>query len=81
MAFLTMYFSALAHINVGIIATMWSITPLFMAIIDCCIFKEKLEYCHFIGMVSIIACTIVLSLGGVIKQNLPIIPGSPNPEI
>ena len=34
LAFLTMYFAAKAKINVGVITTIWSINPLFMAFAD-----------------------------------------------
>jgi len=77
MAFNTMYFAALAHVNAGIITTVWAVTPLFLAITDCCFFHIKLEYFHYIGMFSIVLCTIILSLNGVLQngQNLPIMPG------
>ena len=82
MAFNTMYFAALAHINVGIITTVWALTPLFMAIADSCIFHIKLEYFHYIGMFCIVICTVVLSLNDVINQdrNLPIMPGQPTQQ-
>ena len=69
MAFNTMFFAALCHINAGIITTVWSVDPLFMAIGDYCFFKTKLQYYHYIGMISIIICTVVLSLNGVLNNN------------
>ena len=62
MAFLTMWFSALAQINVGLITVIWSLNPLYMAACDYFLFNEKLKYFHIIGTVLIVACTILLSL-------------------
>ena len=66
LAFLTMFFSALAQVNVGLITTIWSVNPLFMAIMDFIIFKQKLYYYHLVGTISIVICTIVLSLTSVV---------------
>eukprot|EP00355_Strombidium_rassoulzadegani_P006894 CAMPEP_0168617946 /NCGR_PEP_ID=MMETSP0449_2-20121227/5810_1 /TAXON_ID=1082188 /ORGANISM="Strombidium rassoulzadegani, Strain ras09" /LENGTH=44 /DNA_ID= /DNA_START= /DNA_END= /DNA_ORIENTATION= len=33
---------------------------------DSIFFSQKLQYFHVIGMISIVACTVVLSLSGVI---------------
>jgi len=66
LAFLTIFFASKADINVGLITTIWSVNPLFMAIMDSIFFSQKLQYFHVIGMISIVACTVVLSLSGVI---------------
>jgi len=42
MAVLTMYFSALANINTGIITTIWALGPFFNAICDRILFNVKL---------------------------------------
>lgn len=63
-----MYFAALAQINVGLITTIWSINPLFIAIMDYLLFRQKLRYYHLIGTVSIVICTVVLSLSGVLDS-------------
>ena len=72
MAFLTMYFSALAKVNVGLITTIWSVNPLFIAIMDFIIFKQQLRYFHLLGMVAIVVCTVLLSISGVIMPKTPI---------
>ena len=68
MAFLTMYFSALAKMNVGLITTLWSVNPLFNAIMDRIMFDEKLKAYHAIGMIFIVICTALLSLSSVLKK-------------
>ena len=67
MAFLTMYYAARAEVNVGLITTIWSVNPLFMAIGVFVFFKEKLELYHFVGMILIVICTVLLSLSTVIS--------------
>lgn len=69
MAMLTMYCAKLAQINVGVIITIWSINPLFMALLDYLFFGQKLQYYHVIGTVAIVICTVVISLSGVIIKN------------
>ena len=71
MAFLTMYFAALAKVNVGLITVLWSINPLFNAIMDRILFKEKLMPYHAFGMIFIVICTVLLSLKNVIDPPLP----------
>ena len=66
MVFLTLYFSALASINTGLITTIWGVSPVFIGLLDYLIFRVKLKYYHYIGMFSIVACTILLSISGVI---------------
>lgn len=67
-----MYFAARANLNTGVIVTIWSVTPLFMAICDYFIFDVKLKCYHYIGLVSIIIMIIVLCLTHVIN---PMVPG------
>lgn len=69
LAFLTMWFAGLARINVGVITTIWAVNPLFMAIIDSIIFKQKLLYYHYIGMFSIVACTLIISVSRLFEKD------------
>jgi multidrug transporter EmrE-like cation transporter len=71
LAFVTLFFANKANINVGLITTIWSVNPLFMAIMDSIMFHQKLQYYHHIGMVAIVACTVVLSLSGVVSPKEP----------
>lgn len=67
MAYLTMYFSALANVNVGLITTIWSVNPVFMAIMDRFCFGQKLQTYHLIGTLFIVICTVILSVSGASK--------------
>ena len=62
MAFLTMWFAALAKVNVGVITVIWAINPLYMAAADYFLFKTNLKCFHLVGTILIVACTILLSL-------------------
>ena len=74
MAFLTMYFSALAKINVGVTVTIWSMNPLFMALCDYILFGNKLNWYDQVGMLAIVVCIILLSLNDV-NNYAPSVPG------
>ena len=60
--YLTLFFSKRAKINPGIITTIWSVDPLFMAFSDKVFFKQKMEYYHYVGMMAIIVCSVILSM-------------------
>jgi multidrug transporter EmrE-like cation transporter len=59
--FVTMYFTNEAGINVGVITTIWCVFPLYTALADYWMFKTKLEYYHWIGLTSIIICSLFIS--------------------
>lgn len=59
---MVLWFSNLAQINVGAITVIWSVTPLFIAIIDYLLFQVKLKYNYIIGIILMLASAIVLSL-------------------
>ena len=63
---LTIYFAGLAKINTGLIVSIWSITPFGYALFDKILFGFKLELNHYIGMVFILICAVILSLTSVI---------------
>ena len=60
--FLTMYYSHMADVNVGIITTIWSIQPLAAAILDFIIYQERLYLHHMIGMIFIVGSALCISL-------------------
>jgi multidrug transporter EmrE-like cation transporter len=62
LAILTLYFAKRAQVNVGVIITLWNICPLFMAVLDFCIFGERLKCYHLVGTASIVTCCVVLSI-------------------
>jgi hypothetical protein len=69
MAFLTMHFSSLANVNVGLITTIWSVNPVFMAIMETMCFDSRLECYHLVGTLLIVVCTVALSLSGAFKDD------------
>lgn len=70
-----------ANINVGVITIIWSIDPIFMAIVDKILFGQKLMYNHIIGILSMLACCIAISLSdyfdGNSSKDLDLIKSSP----
>ena len=64
LVYLTIYFATAANINVGVITTIWSIDPVNMAVIDYWLFGQKLQYYHVVGVLSIVACSALVSLSG-----------------
>lgn len=61
-AYLTMWFSERAKINVGVMTCIWNISPLFMAFMDFFIFNEKLKYYHIVGMAALILSCFSISV-------------------
>ena len=68
-----MYFATEAGINVGLITVIWSVNPLLMAIADRIIYKTHLKYYHYIGLIAIMICTIIIALFGGAKADIKVI--------
>ena len=64
-----MYLTNLAGINVGVITTIWCVFPLYTALADYWMFKTKLEYYHWVGLTSIIVCSLFISAQGIIDYS------------
>ena len=62
LAMVSLYLAQLADMNTGIIATIWAINPLFSAIMDALVFKQKLKNFHYIGMIGMVCCSCMISL-------------------
>jgi len=62
LAFTTMWTAQKANTNVGIITCIWSINPLFIAVSDYLIYKQKLKFSHAIGTVALVLCVLFISL-------------------
>ena len=86
--FLTMYYSHMADVNVGIITTIWSVQPMAAAVLDYFIYGEKLMMHHLFGILFIIASALSISLSNHLEgQNVvtegyltsPFLPGLPSP--
>lgn len=67
LAMMTFYYAELAGINAGVISTVWSANPFFLAVLDYVIYKQKLTKFHIIGMVLLMLCAIFVSLASVIE--------------
>jgi drug/metabolite transporter (DMT)-like permease len=68
MAFYTMIFAGKAHINVGIIVTIWSVNPMFVAVADYFVNGQKLQYFHILGMSSMVVCSVLISLNSIVNK-------------
>lgn len=66
MAFSTVYFAKKANINVATVTVIWSSNPLFLAMLDYVLFKNKLMPRHMIGICCLVACAFMISISGVI---------------
>ena len=62
MAYLSIWAAYQAQINPGVICIIWLINPIIMAIGDLLIFGQKLKMYHIIGILSIVACGVFISL-------------------
>ena len=58
---LTMYFAHLGNINVAVITALWSIQPLFGAILDLLIYGEPFLLSYGIGILMMIGCAVCIS--------------------
>lgn len=59
-----MWFATKADINVGVITSIWSINPLFLAVMDYFIFQESLKYYHLVGTIFMVLCALSISMTG-----------------
>ena len=58
----TVYYAMAAGLNIGVITAIWSVTPFFMALGDKIFYNTPLSTPNLIGMVFIVASTVILSL-------------------
>ena len=66
---MTMYFSHIAGVNVGVITTIWSVQPLIAAFIDYLVNKEMIGFHHFVGMVLVVLGAISIGYSGTTKMS------------
>lgn len=55
--------------NAGVISTIWAINPLFNAIADYLIYRQKLTKHHMLGMLGMIICLLCISLAKVVSDD------------
>eukprot|EP00347_Sterkiella_histriomuscorum_P017226 403350201 len=56
----------MANLNAGIVSTIWAVAPLYSALLDFLIFKQKLFTSHLIGVFCLIVCAMCISLANVV---------------
>lgn len=66
MVVITLYLSAEAGVNAGLITSIWSITPFCFSVAERVIYGTKMKAYQFVGMFMIMMCAILLSLSSVI---------------
>ena len=66
---LAIYFAGAASLNAGLITSIWSICPFFIAITDYFLFNEKLKSYHILGTFFIVLSTILISLVKVVYSD------------
>ena len=62
MRIVTMYFSNKAGMYVGVITIITSINPFFAAFVDYIMYRVRMEYFHFLGMVVIVLGSIFICM-------------------
>lgn len=67
--FLTVYYANRANINVASVTVMWSANPIYLAILDYLIYKNKLQFRHIIGILLLVICAILIALSGIISPH------------
>lgn len=65
---LTVWTSGLAKINPGVVTVIFSATPICQALIDFCYFGERLKYNHWIGMLMMVTCSVLLAVQPIIMK-------------
>lgn len=73
MVVITLYLSAKAGVNAGLITSIWSITPFCFSVAEKVLYGTKMKTNHFIGMLLIMICAVLLSLSSVIYP-APLVP-------
>lgn len=66
---MTIYFSHMSGLNVGVITTLWSVEPLLNAVIDWFINGVRLGINHVIGILLIVAGAISIGFAGISKKS------------
>ena len=66
--FLTMYYSHMSGVNVGVITTIWSVQPLIAAFFDWVLYKQMLGFHHVLGMILVILGAVAIGYSGIYKN-------------
>lgn len=69
-----MYYAYLATLNKGVVSVIWGLNPLFIALMDGVLYRQKMTVKHFFGFLSLILCTVAITLTGILEHNIEIFP-------
>jgi len=53
--------SILAQVNQGVVTSLFSLNSIFMAIIGTLLFKERMHFNHYLGILLLFSCSILIS--------------------
>jgi MFS family permease len=53
--------SILAQLNQGVVTSLFSLNSIFMAIIGIVVFREKMHFNHYVGIILLLACSLLIS--------------------
>ncbi len=73
LVFLNLQLSSLADINAGIIAGIWNLVPLFMAILDYIFYRQLLNRYHIMGVCSLVVCALLITIAGQVDGEDPVV--------
>ena len=59
---LNIYFAEEAGINVGLVTIIWRVSVFIGALLDYIYFKTKLKYYHFLGLILMVVCVVIISV-------------------
>jgi len=60
---LTMKYSLMAGVNIGLVITIWAINPFTSALMDYFVYSSKLQCFHWLGMGGLLLCAVLVALG------------------
>lgn len=53
--------SIMAELNQGVVTSLFSLNSIFMAIIGTFMFKEHMHFNHYIGILLLLVCSLLIS--------------------
>ena len=68
---MTMYYAYLADLNKGVVSVIWGLNPLFIALFDFFLYKQKFAWRHLFGAISLIFCTIAIGISYFVEPTVP----------
>ena len=66
-----MYYAYLADLNKGVVSVIWGLNPLFIALFDFILYKQKFAKRHLFGAISLILCSIAIGISYILEPTIP----------